>query len=84
MESAGGQKDGADPVSGFRIAGVSGQPGQLANHFGNGPVGVDEAAVVGADGFDGFRYQAPGFIGRLGQVALGPDVPKPWRGNPGP
>ena len=60
---------------GFRVAGASGQLGQFVNHFGNGAVGVDEAAVLGADGFDGLGHQPPRLVGRLRQVALGQMFP---------
>ena len=47
--------EGVDnPVPGLIVAGVANQPRQPVNYLPDGAVVVDDAAVVGADGLDGF------------------------------
>ena len=70
LEAAGRHKGGVDPLLGFRIAGASNQLGQFCNHFSNGAVGVDDAAMVRADGLDRFRNQFPRLVGCLVHIAL--------------
>ena len=69
MEIPGGPKCAGDLSGGFRISGVRKQPTQLGNYFHNAAMGMDNAAVLGTNGLDRFRYQSPRFIRRLGQIA---------------
>ena len=57
-QAAGNAEGVGNPAPGSHIAGVADQPRQLAHYLPEVTVGVDNAAIVCADGFDGFAPQA--------------------------